>query len=42
MTRLQQEIENLKAERAPGGEEKVKASEESSRPCGAVMTYTVK
>lgn len=25
MTRLQQEIENLKAERAPGGEGKVKA-----------------
>lgn len=39
MTRLQQDIENLKAERAPGGEVKVKALLEL---WGAVMTQTEK
>lgn len=34
MARLQQEIENLKADRAPGGGEKVKSLKESSNPEG--------
>lgn len=33
MTRLQQEIENLKAERAPGGEEKVNTGSEGPVRC---------
>ncbi|KAG8509581.1 Coiled-coil domain-containing protein 93 [Galemys pyrenaicus] len=39
MTRLQQEIENLKAERAPGGDEKTLSSGEPPDALTSVMTH---
>ncbi|EPY75884.1 coiled-coil domain-containing protein 93 [Camelus ferus] len=42
MARLQQEIEHLKAERVPDGDEKVGAPEESSGLLGATVASTMK